>query len=107
MANDLEKKLKYDSDMPSAELDKITLTPAERRKGIIQLIIFSLIGIFVFFCSVTINGKSEIVFSIIYNGFVNLFGNFVYWILTIIIGGNFVCHVYYKYIKKGRICRCI
>lgn len=103
MANDLEKKLKYDSDMPSAELDKITLTPAERRKGIIQLIIFSLIGIFVFFCSVTINGKSEIVFSIIYNGFVNLFGNFVYWILTIIIGGNFVCHVYYKYIKKGQV----
>lgn len=103
MEKDMEAKLKYDSDMPSAELDKITLTSSERTKGLIQLIIFSLIGIIVFFCSIPNNGKSEIVFSIIYNGFVNLFGDLIYWILTIIIGGNFCCHIYYKYIKKGQI----
>lgn len=103
MDKNLENTFKYDSDMPSAELDKITLNSSERKKGLIRLIIFSLIGIFVFFCSIPHNGESEIVFSIIYNGLVDLFGDIIYWILTIIIGGNLCCHIYFKYIKKGQI----
>lgn len=103
--NDLnERKIKYDSDMPSTDLDNITLNSSERTKGVLRLIILSFIGIFVFFCSVPHNGKSEIVFSIIYNWFVDITGPFIYWILTCIIGINFLCHLYYKYIKKGTSC---
>ena len=29
-----------------------------------------------------------------------MFGNFAYWILTLIVAGNFVCHIYFKYVKK-------
>lgn len=35
--------------------------------------------------------------------FVNMFGNFAYWILTLIVAGNFVCHIYFKYVKKGTL----
>lgn len=100
MDTNVNEKMGYDSDMSSAELDDITLDSGMRMKGILRLIICSAIGIFVFFCSVPYNGKSEIVFSIVYNGFVNLFGDAIYWILAVIIGGNFACHVLYKYIKK-------
>lgn len=96
-----ENKIVYDSDMTSEELDKISLTPSEKNKGLLRLILCSAIGIFVFFCSIPNGGESEIVFSVIYNGLVDLFGNLIYWILAVIIGGNFACHVYYKYIKKG------
>jgi len=67
------------------------------------VVICSAIGIAAFFVSVPHNGKSEIIFSIIYNAFVNMFGNFAYWILTLIVAGNFVCHIYFKYVKKGTL----
>ena len=41
----------YDSDMQSAELDEIKLNSKQRTKGIIRLIVCSLIGILVFFVS--------------------------------------------------------
>lgn len=90
----------YDSDMQSAELDDITLDSAQKRKGLLRLLICSAIGIAVFFVSVPHNGDSEIIFSIIYNAFIGLFGNFAYWILVAIIGLNFGCHVYFRWIKK-------
>ena len=97
-----EKKIVLDSDMPSAELDSVKLTSAQFRKGLIQFLLLSALGIFVFFFSIPVgDGKTEIVFSVLYNGFVNLFGNFAYWLLVVIVGGNFCLHVYYKYVKKG------
>lgn len=92
----------YDSDMQSAELDKITLDSRQKKAGLFRLILGSAIGILVFFVSVPHNGESEIIFSIIYNAIINLFGNAAYWILVFVIGLNFFCHVYYKYIKKGQ-----
>lgn len=94
------EQVTYDSDMMSAELDKIQLNKSQTIKGILRLVICSAIGIAAFFVSVPHNGKSEIIFSIIYNAFVNMFGNFAYWILTLIVAGNFVCHIYFKYVKK-------
>ena len=91
------EQVTYDSDMMSAELDKIQLNKSQTIKGILRLVICSAIGIAAFFVSVPHNGKSEIIFSIIYNAFVNMFGNFTYWILTLIVAGNFVCHIYFKY----------
>ena len=97
------EQVTYDSDMMSAELDKIQLNKSQTIKGILRLVICSAIGIAAFFVSVPHNGKSEIIFSIIYNAFVNMFGNFAYWILTLIVAGNFVCHIYFKYVKKGTL----
>lgn len=92
----------YDSDMQSADLDNINLDAGQKKVGLLRLILCSAIGIFVFFVSVPHNGDSEIVFSIIYNKLVGLLGNFAYWVLVLIIGLNFFCHVYFKYIKKGQ-----
>lgn len=100
---DINKKLNLDPDMPSPELDKIVLTKDQKLKGLIQCIIFSIIGIIVFFGQVTVNGESDTVFGILYNGFLDLFGSAIYWVLSFIIGANLVCHIYYKYIKKNSV----
>lgn len=93
----------YDSDMQSADLDHLELDSAQKKIGLLRLILCSAIGIFVFFVSVPHNGDTEIVFSIIYNKLVGLMGNFAYWVLVLIIAANFVCHLYYKYIKKEAV----
>ena len=60
------EQVTYDSDMMSAELDKIQLNKSQTIKGILRLVICSAIGIAAFFVSVPHNGKSEIIFSIIW-----------------------------------------
>ncbi len=91
-----------DSDMPSDELDKIKLTKPQLIRGIILLLIGGAIGIFVFFGSITINGKSTVVFSLLYNKFVGLFGVYAYWIIAALIIGNLCLHIYYQYINKHK-----
>lgn len=92
-----------DPDMQSAELDDIKLDPKRRVKGLLLFLICSAIGIAVFFCSITKgDGSSETLFSFLYNGFLDLFGNAVYWVLTVLIGGNLCLHVYRKYIDRGK-----
>ncbi len=95
-------KTKYDPDMPSNELDNIHFSKDKFTKSFIKLAICSIIGILVFFVSVPHNGESEIIFSIIYNWLVGLMGNFAYWVITLIVGGNLFAHIYFKYIKKGK-----
>lgn len=97
----MRKDVILDPDMPSNELDDISLSKAESSKGLLRLIICSFIGVFVFFVSVPHNGDSEIAFSIIYNWLIDLLGNFAYWVLVLIVGGNLCAHLYFKYIKKG------
>ncbi len=93
-----EQKLceRYDPDMISSELDKLELTRPEYMRGMAKFLIFSAIGIAVFFGS--INGST--IFSILYNGFVDFFGDFIWWILLVVITFNFCTHVYVRYIKK-------
>ncbi|MGN1350398.1 MAG: YjiH family protein [Anaerovoracaceae bacterium] len=92
-----------DPDMTSAELDDVTLDSSQKIKGILLFLICTVIGIAVFFCSIThADGSSETIFSFLYNGFLDLFGSFVYWILCIIIALNFGVHVYARYIDKGK-----
>lgn len=89
--------------MPSAELDGITLDSTGKIKGILLFIICTVIGIAVFFCSIThADGSSETIFSFLYNGFLDLFGSFVYWILCGLIALNFGVHIYARYIDRGR-----
>lgn len=86
----------YDPDMPSAELDGLQLSKEDYRMGLFRFILFSAIGITVFFGSY--NGTT--IFSLLYNGLLDLFGNYIYYILTLIITFNFCMHVYVKYFKK-------
>ena len=92
----------YDGDIPSATLDTITLNKQQRITGILRLVIFSTIGILVFFGSIPKDGESVIIFSLLYNGLVDFFGNNVYWILVAVVGFNFFSHLYFKYVKKGK-----
>lgn len=94
-----ENKVVYDSDTPSAELDTITLPSGQRTMGLLRFLIYSLIGLIVFFCSTP---DGSIIFGVIYNGFTGLFGNAIYWILTAFVAANFCMHIYFKYIKKGK-----
>lgn len=87
-----------DPDMTSPELDSVLLDGSSRTKGIILFLVCSAIGIAVFFGQV--NGST--IFGLIYNGFVDLFGQAIYWVLSAVIIANFVCHVYFKYIDKGK-----
>lgn len=92
-----------DPDMPSADLDALKLDPAGKAKGIILFLICTVIGIAVFFCSIThADGSSETIFSFLYNGFLDLFGSWIYWILCVLIGLNFLVHIYARYIDKGK-----
>lgn len=86
----------YDPDMQSAELDNIELSSKDFKKGLIRFLIFSTIGIAVFFGQ--INGTT--IFSILCNALLDIFGDFIYYILLAIIGYNLVMHIYVKYIKK-------
>ena len=102
MENNTTTKVVYDPDMPSNELDNITFKKDKFLKSLIRLIICSVIGILVFFVSVPHNGDSEIIFSIVYIWLIGLMGNFAYWVIALIVGGNLFAHIYYKYIKKGK-----
>lgn len=96
----IDPSLQYDSDMSSPELDNVKLDPKSFKKGLLRFIVFSIIGVVVFFLSVPINGKDTVVFGFLYNSFLDLFGGFIYWLLFLIIAGNLALHINYKYIKK-------
>lgn len=94
---------RWDPNMDSRDLDKITLTGPQKTRGIVFLIIFSILGLFIFFGNVTVGGSSSNAFGFIYNGFVNLFGPAIWWIILIVILGNLAAHVYFRYIKGGKV----
>ena len=93
-----EKKLceLYDPDMPSAELDDLQLSPKDFKRGLFRFLVFSAIGIIVFFGSY----QGTTIFSILYNGFLDIFGDYVYYLLLGVVTFNFCMHVYVKFIKK-------
>ena len=94
---------KWDPNMDSQDLDKLTLDSSQKTKGILFLLVFSAIGLFLFFGNVTVNGSSTNAFGAVYNGFINLFGSAIWWVLLLIIIGNFCCHIYFRYIKGGKV----
>lgn len=86
----------------SSELDEITLNKSQKTKGLIRCLLYSAIAFFVFFVSLTINGKSQIVFGFIYTSIADSLGKAGYWLLVAIIGGNLFANIYGKYIDKGK-----
>lgn len=93
----------WDSNMDSQELDRLILNKKQKIQGCIYLILFSAIGLFIFFGNITVGGESTNAFGAIYNGFVNLFGETIWWILLAVTLGNLCAHIYYRYIKKGTV----
>jgi nucleoside recognition membrane protein YjiH len=85
-------------------LDSFSLSKADHTKGLIKSIFFSLIAVFIFFIPVTFNGKTDMVFGIIYGKMMELTGNLGLWIVTLIVLGTGVLSSYGKYIaKSGKI----
>ena len=97
-----DKAKQFRSDLTSQELDQISLSKKQFTSGLIRFILCTAVAIFVFFTSLTINGKSQIVFGFIYNFFVDVLGNFGFWLIAAIITINFALHLYSKYLDKGK-----
>jgi len=106
MENNMPPKLangKWDPNMDSTDLDKLTLTKQEKTRGILFLIFLSAIGLFLFFGKIPVNGEKTNAFGAVYNGFVGLFGGAIWWVLLLVTTANLVCHIYFKYVKKGQL----
>ena len=93
---------KFRSEPTSNELDKIKLSGPQYARGAVTFLIFSSIAVFVFFVNLTIGENSNIVFGWIFNFFVDLLGNFGLWVMTVVMAGNLVLHVWAKYIDRGK-----
>ena len=96
----ISPSLPYDSDMPSPDLDAVRLDQKSYQKGLLRFLVFSIIGVVVFFLSIPINGKDTVVFGFLYNSFLDLFGGMIYWVLFLIIVGNLGLHLYFKFVRK-------
>ncbi|WMM24961.1 nucleoside recognition domain-containing protein [Tissierella sp. MB52-C2] len=85
-------------------LDSFSLSKADHTKGLIKSIFFSLIAVFIFFIPITFNGKTDMVFGIMYGKMMELTGNLGLWIVTLVVLGTGLLSSYGKYIaKSGRI----
>lgn len=87
-----------------AVLDSFELSKSDYSKGLMKSIIFSLIAIFIFFVPVTFNGKTDMVFGIMYGTMMKITGNVGLWVVTFIVLATGVLSCYGKYIaKEGKI----
>lgn len=85
-------------------LDSFELSKENHSKGILKSIIFSLIAVLIFFVPVTFNGKTDMVFGIMYGTMMKLTGNFGLWAVTFIVTATGILSIYGKYIaKSGKI----
>jgi len=99
---DSNNQEKFRSDLSSIELDAIKLNRSQYLKGAFIFLIYSAIAIFVFFVNLTIGEDSNIVFGWIFNFFVDLLGNFGLWVMLAVMFGNFVLHIWARYIIKSK-----
>lgn len=96
-----EKKLDL-NDL--AIIDSFSLSKENHKKGLIKSLIFSIIAIFIFFIPVTYNGKTDIVYGIMYSFMMDLTGNVGLWTITLLVCATGIVSVYGKYIaKSGKI----
>lgn len=81
-------------------LDSLKLNSGAYRKGLITSILATLIALIVFFGPVTINGETDMVFGVIYNAMIDLFGNFGLVVITLITALTALISFYGKFIAK-------
>lgn len=85
-------------------LDSFSLSKQDHTKGLIKSLIFTVIAIFIFFVPVTYNGKTDMLFGIMYGKMMALTGNIGLWGVTILIVATGIMSCYGKYIaKSGKI----
>lgn len=85
----------------SKVMDSLKLDKKEYSRGLALFLLFTTIAILIFFVPFTINGKSgQILFGVIYNGIINLLGDFGLWLITMVLVGTGLASVYGKYIAK-------
>lgn len=85
-------------------LDSFSLSKSDYTKGLIKSIVFSLIAVFIFFVPVTFNGKTDMIFGIMYGKMMEITGNLGLWAVTLIVLGTGILSCYGKYIaKSGKI----
>lgn len=83
-----------------AVLDSFSLSKHDYTRGLIKSLVFSLIAIFIFFVPVTFNGKTDMVFGILYGKAMDITGNLGLWVVTLIVLGTGILSCYGKYIAK-------
>lgn len=81
-------------------LDSFSLSRKDYNAGLLQSIFFTAIAIFIFFVPITINGETDITFGVIYNGMMNITGNFGLWGITLTIIATALTSFYGKFIAK-------
>jgi len=87
-----------------AVIDSFSLSKQDHTKGLIKSLIFTIIAIFIFFVPVTYNGKTDMVFGIMYSKMMELTGNVGLWGVTLLVLLTGILSCYGKYIaKSGKI----
>lgn len=81
-------------------LDSLKLDKDSYKKGLIQSIIFTTIALIVFFWPITINGETDMVFGVIYNFMIDLFGSFGLILITLLTVVTALASFYGKFIAK-------
>ncbi|MDO5689476.1 MAG: nucleoside recognition domain-containing protein, partial [Tissierellia bacterium] len=85
-------------------IDSFSIANGDVRIGAIKFVIFTMIAIFIFFVPITIDGKTDITFGLIYNGLQKFAGNFGLWMITLMVVATALSSVYGKYIaKEGKL----
>ena len=85
-------------------IDSFTLSKADHSRGLIRAAIMATIAIFIFFVPVTFNGKTDMIFGIMYGTLMRLAGNVGLWGVCLLVLGTGILSFYGKYIaKSGKI----
>ena len=85
-------------------IDSFSLSKTDHSKGLIRAAIMATIAIFIFFVPVTFNGKTDMIFGIMYGTLMRLAGNVGLWGVCLLVLGTGILSFYGKYIaKSGKI----
>ena len=84
-------------------LDALNLNSNEKNIGLIKSLIFTTIAIFIFFVPITINGKTDIPFGVVYRSIESFLGIYGVWLICIgIIVSNGLLSFYGKFICRDK-----
>ncbi len=84
-----------------AVIDSFALSKTNYTAGLLKGAFFTAIAILIFFVPVNVNGKTDMVFGIFYNFFVQSLGDFGLWLITLLVVATGILSVYGKYIAKS------
>lgn len=87
-----------------AVIDSFNLSKTNYSAGLIKGLLFTAVAILIFFIPITYNGKTDMVFGIIYNFFINVLGDVGLWGISLLIAATGFLSFYGKFIaKSGRL----